>query len=220
MIKNTKRKKRKNPRLKYEIEEILSRFYPNSNDIKIQYIDQGYYAHAFKLELKSRKLFDNTILNSGKYVLKTLLETIDSDEEDNWKPLNNQTIKRLELLSKYGLIPKIYYIDKYIIIMKYIDGVSLKTLIDSGKLTVNEFYTIIDKARELKKKWEKLGLIHGDIQEGNIIVNNSKIYFIDPLNHTNNNYFFRNNQIIDRDDLFLTKLENDGYILTKLNKTN
>lgn len=217
MIKLKKKQKRKNPKLKYEIEEILSNFYPNSNDIKIEYIDKGLHAHTFKIKLDSKKIYNNTVLFPDTYVLKTLLEPSDSDhrlDREVWKPITIKGINRLKILSKYGLIPKIYYIDKYVIIMKYINGVSLQRLLDSSnKLHWKEYFKIINRANELRLKWKELGFQHGDLHDGNILITNSgKIYFIDPR--------YEEPRYKNADEDLLNDLKNEDFILEKLDFSN
>lgn len=215
MIKLKKKLKRKNPKLKYEVEEILSNFYPDSNDIKVEYLNKGYFAHVYKVKLTSRKLYNNVILIPGTYAVKILLEPSSNDNFVNdWKPLTESVINRLKLLSKYGLIPEIKYIDKNVIISKFIPGKRLDEILDSSKkLSWREFESIIEKIKKLHHAWKKLGLQHGDIHDGNILITDSgKLYFIDPMYRTPS---YKNT---DHDQI--KELETAPDILKKLDFSN
>lgn len=168
-----KARKRKNPELESEVKEILFGFGEN---IKFKYLSKGSYAKTYYFVIK-----DSEYLKSGEYVIKYFV-----DPEDYMSDLE---INYLKKLSKYGLIPEIFYIDKKYIIMKYIRGVALDSFLKtnslghtvSDKLSVDELNLILTKVAKLIKHWHKLGFSHNDLHDGNILITESgKIYLIDP----------------------------------------
>lgn len=168
-------KKRKNPELESEAKEILSQF---GNNIKFKYLSHGSFSEIYYFEVKT-----SGKLKPGKYVIKIFNKYQDVVDSD--------TIEYLLKLSDNNLIPEIYYItDKYII-MKYIEGVTLKSItkintandwiIESDLYTFDELNTILLNIVKLLKKWHRLGFAHGDLHSDNIIISKlGKIYLIDP----------------------------------------
>jgi len=184
-----KKQKRKNPDMEERAEEILSQFGKN---IKFNYLNRGSYAKTYYFVIKNSKK-----LNPGEYVLKLF-----NDDPEDW--LSDEKIEYLIKLSKYGLIPKIYYIDQTYVIMKYIRGENLNNIIKKFESNKNntslqkELTSILLKVKKLIQNWHKLGFIHGDIHAGNIIITESgKLYLIDPdlerlglsTFNTDNSYF-------------------------------
>jgi len=169
--KKVKTKKRKNPELESEVQETLSQFGKN---IKFKYLAEGTNAETYYFVIK-----DSDKLNPGEYVIKLFFRS----------HLYMDDRVYLKKLSKYGLIPKIYYIDGNFIIMKYIKGEPLSSIIyhlDNNKIISSLFSTvdlniILNNLKKLINKWHELGFTHGDLNLGNILVTNSKnVYLIDP----------------------------------------
>lgn len=144
--KNPKVRKRKNPELESGAEKILSQFGKN---IKFKYLSHGYFSEIYYFEIKT-----SGKLKSGKYVIKIFNKYQDVVDSD--------VIEHLLKLSDNKLIPEIYYItDKYII-MKYIEGVTLKSItkintindwiIESNLYAFNELNTILLNVVKLLKK--------------------------------------------------------------------
>src|SRR5690606_11607186 len=102
-------KQRKNP---YDSAKNVLNYLSNEDNILDVYeIGEGGSAVVYFLELlKNTFLFDKIFLRKGKYALKLIYPSV--------LYLNSKQIEYLTLLSKYGLIPKIYYIDRNTIIMK------------------------------------------------------------------------------------------------------
>lgn len=168
MIKQRKRKryKKKNPELQKVVENILSKI-DHNNKIEFEYISDGSYAEIYKFNLKSNKLVDNKILKSGNYVLKIFRD-----------PAKDKEINQLTKFSNYGLIPKIFIINKNFIIMKFIEGKTLWKFIE-----INDSFNriIFLKIERLIQKYHQLGFVHGDLHPDNILITNKiNVYFIDP----------------------------------------
>jgi tRNA A-37 threonylcarbamoyl transferase component Bud32 len=168
-------KKRKNPELELEAENISKELDLN---VDFKYISEGFFAETFYFKLLKNKLIRNIILKPDEYILKIFKNDL---EKYNAAKPNNYELNRLKLLSKYGLIPKIYIIDKNFIIMKYIKGITLKEYlqnIENYSLTEK----ILFKIEYIIEKWHDLGFVHGDLYDKNILITNTdKIYFIDPM---------------------------------------
>lgn len=164
ITRKAKSKKRKNPNLEEEAKDILSQFGKN---IKFKYLSKGSFAETYYFTIK-----DSRKLNPGEYVLKVF-----NDYSEDW--LSSEQIDYLIKLSNYGLIPRIYYIYKTYTIMNYIRGKSLLDL--RWILSRENLNLILLKVAKLLKTWHKLGFVHGDLHEGNVLITDSqKIYLIDP----------------------------------------
>lgn len=148
--------------------------YPCFNNYKIiNKIGNGEYGSVWLVK-KGKK----------KYALK--VQTIDmkimSDLSETYKRLENE-LKKSELMGKYGIGPKVY--DYYIcadgnmvnviLIMEYMNYGTLESYLRIHSLKESDQIQILDKM----KKMHKLGIIHGDIHEGNILVKKmkGKFYF-------------------------------------------
>lgn len=184
MIKRkVKKSKRKNPYLQHEAKEFLRNLDP---DINFKFIGEGNFGETYYFKTNHNILYRNIVLKPNQYILKIYTDSPSSSE-----------IQYLIKLSKYGLIPKIYYINYYFAIMKYIEG---ETLWDYGPKTPPEFSL---KLKKLIKKWHELGFAHGDISDTNILVTESgKIYLIDP--------YFENKDEFQNDLFKLEWIENRG----------
>jgi RIO-like serine/threonine protein kinase len=165
MIKRT----RKNPRLN-DIDIFVK-----NNSIEFEKIMRGGEATIYYFKLNNSLLVNNVLLKSGEYSLKIYSDKL---TQNNHGGLSTKKISKLELLSKYGLIPKIYTITKRYIISKYIHGI---TVSDFQFEYPDHMDEVNEKIEKLIKIWEKLGFSHDDLSEDNILVSNKgSIYFIDP----------------------------------------
>lgn len=153
--------------------------YLKKNSENFSKIGSGDFAEVHKFKLTKRLFINNKFLDKGTYVIKIYY----ADE------LKRFEIDKLTLLSKYGLIPKIYVITKYYIIMDYIDGYTLeyiKSEYFKKDYTNDEYWKIRkyidDKVNNLRIVWDRLGFYHGDLNPKNIIVskNLKSVYLIDP----------------------------------------
>lgn len=183
----TKIRKRKNPHLSTRARHILNDISYPDNEIEFEFIGEGNFGETYYFELTKNKYYLNTILKPGEYILKIF--------KSEWNlPLPEiEELDYLKLLSKYGLIPKIFIITKKFLIMKFIEG-STMIAYTGNEIIENDVISKIDK---LVKKWHSLGFAHGDLSESNILITrNYKIYFIDP--------YFRNKEDF-RYDLDLLK---------------
>lgn len=164
MIKIVKFSKRKNPHL--NIEEYLS-----ENSIEFKVIGRGAEGKILYFSINKNLIIDTKILNPGKYTLKIYYPN---------NKISLTKINKLILLSKYGLIPKIYIINNEYVISKYIEGIPFSKL----KRSVSPYYLeeIRYKIHKQHLIWDKLGFNHGDLVDSNIIVSNDlkSVYFIDP----------------------------------------
>ncbi len=153
--------KKKNPHL-YDIEKYIG-----ENSSKFKYLSSGTEGDAYYFKLTKSIIVNTEIIKSGEYILKVYSYDLQPKQI-------NEFIK----LSKYGVIPKIHAITKRYIIMKYIDG-SLYYYFK--KEHPEKLGLINEKIDYLIEIWDKLGLKHGDLSEGNIIIGkNNSVYFIDP----------------------------------------
>jgi len=159
-----KSKKRRNPELDYVADQVL-------DNISYKYLAEGAYGETYFFTLDKNKRIKDVLLFPGDYVLKIFLYPYDID---SFIDHSDKYIKHLKLLSNKGLIPKIYYIDRHMIIMDYIDGKTLENITLSDP--------IISKMWIMLNKWHSYGFYHGDIKEENIMINkNGEIWFIDPF---------------------------------------
>lgn len=147
--------------------------------IPYKFLGEGGNAAVYKFKLKSSKVLhplkyfdsDSNIkvkLSPGEYVLKIETRgTYDSLE-----------IKYFKELSDLKLIPKIHFIDDKIVIMDYAG----KSYAEMGhKLSESKIKQIKDRLEKLLKKWHRLGYSHGDINEGNIVIDETGVpSLIDP----------------------------------------
>ena len=175
-----KKQKRKNPNLEFFADKILSEL----NTDKFEFIGEGNFGEIYLFEINQNKFFENTILKPNRYILKVFRRTLTSIEE----------INRLKILSKYGLIPKIYIITSDFIIMRYIKGITLLKFEKYNQDNPKLIHSILIKINNLIKKWHSLKLYHGDLGDDNILITeDNKVYFIDPYFNNHRNY---NNDLI------------------------
>lgn len=158
--------KRKNP-----TNDILDSLKPYEK-IKTEHISEGGAGETYVFKTKMSKILENgIILKPNTYLIKRYFV----------RPTFKE-IEGLVKLSKYGLIPKIYYIDKNYCIMQYIQGHTLANLINKNMLNLSKLKLIFDKIRNILSKWHKLGFYHGDLKFSNIIItDNNNVHLIDPL---------------------------------------
>jgi predicted Ser/Thr protein kinase len=161
-------RKRKNPYT--SVEDLLTKLSSNKNVKNIRIAGKGTFAIVFYFELMSRTFILNDIfLNKGEYAVKYIYGELQEHEKYLLKKISN-----------YGLIPKIYYIDNKIIIMKYINGITFK---EYKKIkSIEEIRKINRKIDILIKIWSKVGFTHYDLNDKNIIITpEERVYFIDPF---------------------------------------
>lgn len=190
MIAKGKRKKiikikRKNP--SDLTKHVAKTLFQNIDVDNFKYLSEGKKGDVYYFEVNNNTVFYPTDfiyrgvnfaffnkkfkIAPGPYVLKV--------KKDTYVKNSIKEINHLKKLSKLGLIPRIIYIDKWIIIMRYIDAKPLSKII--CKLSNSEFREILLKTEAMVEKWQHFGQVHGDLHEDNILVDdNSNIYFIDP----------------------------------------
>lgn len=177
-------KRIKNPYLDDYASLILEELDPK-NKIDFKFIGEGYFGETYYFELNQNKIFQNVILKPGKFILKIFK----TSREREIHPPSEKEIKYLITLSKYGLIPEIYIINRRFEIMKYIDGEKLSDHIRNNNNHLNENYLV--KLDKLVRKWHQLGFAHGDLGDDNILITkNNKLYLIDPLFDNKNEFGF------------------------------
>lgn len=124
---------------------------------------------------------DVWLVKKGKrrYALKVQSINMNNvyDLQKVYKNLENEMLQS-ELLGKHGIGPKIY--DYYIcsnsntfhviLVMEYMNYGTLEAYLNVHSLTDSDRSQILSKI----KKMHKLGIIHGDIHEGNIFVKKKK----------------------------------------------
>ncbi len=167
-VKKIKRK-RKNPHLN-DIDDFI-----NDNSVKFEYITRGGEGIIYYFKLNKLLRLNNILLKPSEYSLKIYNNKF---TQNNYEGLSPKKILKLELLSKYGLIPKIHIITKKYIISKYIHGITVSDF----QIEYPEYMDEINnKIEKLLKIWDKLGFVHDDLSEDNILVSNKgSVYFIDP----------------------------------------
>lgn len=152
-----------------------------------EFLAEGNNGEVYYFILNKDTKIKHVNLKKGKYILKI-----------NWDLSSN--IEQLIELSDLKLIPKIYYADEKISIMSYFEGVTFdKILEDYEKYPLEK---IMKNIIHEFHKWKKAKASHGDIHEGNILVNKKgNVIFIDP--DYNNFYDYDN---IDFSGLILSHL--------------
>ena len=174
---------RRNPYLQSQVENILNELDPK-NKINFEFIGEGYFGETYYFEINNNKLSHNVLLKSGKYILKVFK----TNKDKGIHPPSEKEIKYLITLSKYGLIPEIYIINRRFEIMKYIDGETLWNHVDNKGHLDGSYLVKLDK---LVRKWHSLGFAHGDLGDDNILITkNNKLYLIDPLFDNKNEFNF------------------------------
>jgi serine/threonine protein kinase len=147
---------------------FLEEYFP---DIKFTLFAGGKDKEVHKFTISKSIIIDNMIIKPGKYVILLPHEFI---EYYDVKLLN-----RINLFSKYGLIPKIYVYNKNFIIMKYIEGDNLSDVFH--KFNKQEKIKIVNKIEELISVFHKLKFVHGDLTIANVLITSAgKLYIIDP----------------------------------------
>lgn len=156
-------------KIKNPVDKLDIQKYIKNHSVKFKYFSEGTSAKLYLFELNKRIIVQTKFLNPGKYILKIL--------HGHYNP---SEIKYFELLSKYGLIPKIYVINKNYQIYKFIDGYVFSEI--ESKLDDKTRNYLNDKFYNLLSIWRKLGFNHGDTHEDNIIVSKDlkHLYLIDP----------------------------------------
>lgn len=160
-------------------------YYIKNNSSFYSKIGEGYEAETFFFKLTKKIILNNEILKPGKYILKLYSSN---------NRISEEKIKKLKLISKYGLIPKIFVITKTYVVMKYIDGYTLRKVIDLFLESDRDKIDILfDKIENIKDIWfDKLKIndendprsqIYIDTDYDNFIVSKdlNHIYVIDPI---------------------------------------
>lgn len=165
-----KRKKRKNPELQEKAYGILNLLNPQSWN----YLAEGDSGEIYKFIIgqNTRIPFvkEDIILKPGSYVLKLLK---DSDK------LTTKGINFLKKFSKKKLIPEIYAIKPYFIIMKYIFGTTLFDSIED--IHPGTLERIFHNLYNIVEEYHELGYAHGDLHLKNILIDHdNNVYLIDP----------------------------------------
>lgn len=175
-------RKRKNPEI--DIIEFLEDLKPHEDDIKVQSIAEGGYGETYIFQIRNKKVLNNGIvLNPGEYLIKRFFNNSANEV------INKKEIEYLIKLSNYGLIPKIYYIDRNFVIMKFIEALPLSEYIDNDLFTESEKDKIVERLYVLISKWHELGFAHGDLSLTNILITKTnKVYLIDPVMINLRNY--------------------------------
>ncbi len=169
------KRKRKNPDA--DIIEILDSLKPYEENIPFESLSEGAHGETYIFKINFKKVLDNnTFLKPGEYLIKRFF----NDPHEGY--ITKKEIEHLLKLSKYGLIPKIYYISKEYVIMKYIKADTLLNCYENNSLSKLEIDKILGRLYFLIEKWHKLGFAHGDLQMlGNILVTSkNQVYLIDP----------------------------------------
>ncbi|CAD8043343.1 unnamed protein product [Paramecium primaurelia] len=139
-----------------------------------QLISQGAEARIYKIQF----LGDLAILKerlSKQYRLKALDDRITTERVKTESRL-------LSKARQLGVnVPHLYYVDNNQIIMMYIDGIKLKDYLNNleKENKANEIQQILTLVAQDIAKLHNGGIIHGDLTTSNILVQNSKPYFID-----------------------------------------
>lgn len=152
----------KTPMFEQKANEILK-------NINYELINTGVNGDIIYFEIEYPIKIQNILLNKGKYLLKIQ------------KPmLTKKDQSELLILSEKNLIPKIYFVNWYLIIQDFVDGIDLR------KFYLNKNFTPAIKKflfNEINREYEKWNPVsHGDLKFSNILLTNKgKIYLIDPL---------------------------------------
>lgn len=167
MIKRKKTKK--NPELQKKANSIL---YGQLDANNISFLSEGNYAEIYKfdIEVPTRISFisNNMVMKPGTYVLKL-------QKWNNLLDLKGRNF--LKKLSKHKLIPEIYVISSDFIIMKYIEGNTLRDLINNEENIAG----ILHKVGRIVEKYHDLGYSHSDLHSANILIDkNGEVHLIDP----------------------------------------
>lgn len=147
--------------------QIVSKILSNAS--YWDYLSEGDFGDVYYFIVKNRFEFNKIAIKPGEYVLKI-------EKKNKYSP---KLIERFEKLSNLNLIPKIYYMDDSIIIMKYIKGKELKKVF--SELPKHKKEKVIENIEDLIGKWHSKGEAHMDLIGRNILVDkNLNVYFIDP----------------------------------------
>ena len=122
------------------------------------------------------------INGSGKYAVRCFTRDI-KDLEKRYKEINNFFVgNKSQYFVNAGYVAQGIKINsKYypIIKMKWLEGEPLNIFLDKNYRNTQIIKNVIVEFQKLVTELEKLGIAHGDIQHGNIIVNGGKLYLID-----------------------------------------
>lgn len=114
---------------------------------------------------------NSVLLNSGKYILKIFTKRLAYEEVDIFRILSNNEI-----------VPKLYFIDQFLLISKYEDGIDLRKLYVTKQLTPALRLYIQKEFNKKFNKLKSLDINHGDLKFSNLLLTRTgKLYLIDPL---------------------------------------
>lgn len=166
-----------------------------------KFLAEGSYGEVYYFYVDNDIKIYDIFLKKGSYVLK--IHWLDE--------IHN--IERFDDLSKLGLIPKIYYNNGNITIMRYFEGISFLKILKNRDIYSNSFIRkVLENIIEEKNKWTYLGEYHGDLHANNIMVNEKgDVIFIDPSDNKNNRLLFR---YLDLNNLDLSELDLSEAILS------
>lgn len=184
-MKMIKRRKKKNPVLQSEVDQVLNQLDPEY----VFYLAEGDYSEVYEFKINESKRIDNTILKKGLYVIKFLKQ-----DEDNY--LNIKDITYLKKLSNLKIIPKIYVITENYIIMDFIDGKTLEYILTNTEHPGKKSNLLLKLERLISKLHDKK-IAHGDLHLRNVLVDSDEnLYLIDPV--TNSKTFENDNRRLMR----------------------
>lgn len=164
----------------------FKKYAENIVGLAVKFINEGANGEVYYFKLNKITKINNKLLKSGEYVIKI----------DMWHSEDFPFKKELEILSKYGVIPKIFIINKNYLIMKYIPGKIYK--FEKLNWPYLEKLDLYNKIKKQIAIIHMLNLNHGDIKDTNILITNDrKIYLIDP----HPTLFDKNRNLKDLNDL-------------------
>lgn len=139
--------KKRNPQISAEISNQIIHLYDikefiEENSLDFKYLSSGAEGIIYKFELDKNLILHTEILKPNKYVLKLYYES-----------LHINKIKKLMVLSNYGLIPEIFYMTTGYSIMQFIDGYTVEEVMKKYGPGSEIVRSIMKRIGELEKIW-------------------------------------------------------------------